>query len=263
VLKRKAFDSTKRFKENKLPYIESHRGCNKEEPENTLIAFQKAIEYNCDSIELDVWLTKDMIPVVIHGTEKGEISHTTTGTGIINEIYFVDLLTIQTKHKNMSVPTLEQVFRLCKGKIFINIEIKDANYSECFSKVLEMINSHDMKNQIAIASFKHQYWNEIKNKNEIEQIEFGFLYDTTEDQKCDIVLDSERKNSSINVWYKEVTEEFVSKAHEKNIAVHTWFKMDDPETDDDFKHLMNCGVDIICTNSPTRALLMRSEIFGL
>jgi len=104
----------------------------------------------------------------------------------------------------------------------------------------------------------------LKKVNEVEQIEFGFLYDTTEDQKCEFVLDSERKkNSTINVWYREITQEFVQKAHENFIAVHCWFCMDDNETDDVFRHLMSCGVDVICTNSPFRAMELRNEIFGM
>jgi len=103
----------------------------------------------------------------------------------------------------------------------------------------------------------------LKKNNEIEQIEFGFLYDTTDDQKCEFVLDSERKNSTINVWYKEITPEFVQKAHENSIAVQCWFRMDDNETDDVFRHIMTCGVDVICTNSPSRAIELRNELFGM
>ena len=55
------------FKPNHIPYIEGHRGVNKEFPENTLRAFQNALDNEIDGVELDVWLSKDNIPVVVHG----------------------------------------------------------------------------------------------------------------------------------------------------------------------------------------------------
>ena len=54
-------------------YIESHRGVNRELPENTLSAFKRAIEFDVDSIELDIWLTKDKIPVILHGGNEGQL----------------------------------------------------------------------------------------------------------------------------------------------------------------------------------------------
>ena len=44
----------------------AHRGFSGQYPENTLLAFRKAIKAGCDGIELDVHLSKDGIPVVIH-----------------------------------------------------------------------------------------------------------------------------------------------------------------------------------------------------
>lgn len=58
-------------------------------PQNTLSSFKKSIDIGLDSVELDVWLTKDMIPVVIHGGEYGEIE--------VNELK--DVNTIEGKEK--------------------------------------------------------------------------------------------------------------------------------------------------------------------
>ena len=262
VPKRLAFDSSRRFQEKIRPFIESHRGCTKEEPENTLPAFQKAIELGCDSVELDVWLTKDKIPVVIHGKENGEINETTNGEGCVFEHTFRELSAFSSLHKNEPIPSLEEVLFLCKDKIFINIEIKDPNHSECLHQILNIVRFHNMTKQVAFSSYKHEYWHEIKKIDETESFEFGFLYDTTEGQVCEFVLNQERQKSTLNVWYKEVTPELVEKAHQNNIAVHCWFCMADPETEDIFRFLMNSGVDVICTNSPSLALRIREEIFG-
>ena len=49
-------------------------------------SFKKSIDIGLDSVELDVWLTKDMIPVVIHGGEYGEIEEFTDGKGNVKEM---------------------------------------------------------------------------------------------------------------------------------------------------------------------------------
>ena len=55
-----------------------HRGFSGEYPENTMLAFQKAVEAGCEGIELDVQLTKDLVQVIMHD-EK--VDRTTDGNG--------------------------------------------------------------------------------------------------------------------------------------------------------------------------------------
>ena len=59
------------FKKPHKVFIEGHRGVNREFFENSIESFKQAIKYNLDSIELDIWLTKDKIPIVIHGGFRG------------------------------------------------------------------------------------------------------------------------------------------------------------------------------------------------
>ena len=60
-----------------------HRGFSGEYPENTMLAFQKAVEAGCEGIELDVQLTKDLVPVIMHD-EK--VDRTTDGSGYIYDL---------------------------------------------------------------------------------------------------------------------------------------------------------------------------------
>ena len=259
-INRLAFDSVNRKKSKKKVYIECHRGFHTEAPENTLAAFKKAIELNVDSIELDIWLTKDEIPVVIHGSEDGEIKNIDKSLIKVYEMEFNLISKFVVNDKNEPIPALEDVLKLCKDKIFLNIEIKDFRYTLAFQKCLELIEKYDMKSQIAMSSFKHQYYEEISKKNECDKIEFGFLYDTTENKKLEFKLD--HPNSTINVYFKEITPEFVQKFHDKGIGVHAWFCMNDVESEEIIKYLINCDVDVICSNKPKEALSHReaSEI---
>jgi len=261
--KRTTFDSSKRYKESKRPFIESHRGCvhqNELEKENTIAAFTKAIKIGCDSIEIDVWLSCDKIPIVIHGSEKGEIHETSNGRGLINHLTYLEISRLRTKGSDpQPIPTLGEVFSLCKDKIFLNIEIKDENYTECFEVILNEIHRHQFKSQCAISSFNHKYWEEIKKSNEVDKIEFGFLFYSNE--HIDISFDPEKRNSTLNLYYKDITEEFVKKAHQNNFGVHVWFENEDQESEEIFEILFNCGVDVVCTNSPMMAMKIRDKLY--
>ena len=67
----------------------SHRGANREAPQNTLPAFEKSIEIGVDGFETDIHLTKDGIPVVCHNYT---IDETSSGQGDINELTYEELL---------------------------------------------------------------------------------------------------------------------------------------------------------------------------
>jgi len=251
--KRIAFKINKRFKENSFSFIEAHRGLNKEEPENTLIAFEEAIKANCDSIELDIWLTKDKIPVIIHGVEdSGEISQTLKGSGFIHDFTLEEIKHFKTKEKEMQIPTLEEVLVLCKDRCFVNIELKDPQCEETFLQVEKLLENYSMFQQVMISSFNHDYWKEIKKSP--SPIEFGFLYERKLGQDLNIILNSERENTSINLWYHEIDQQLVTSAHKLGIGVLAWFYLDDIETDEIINNLLDWGVDVICSNYPRKAL---------
>ena len=148
-IKRHSFEI---FKNKNYLYIEGHRGVNRELPENTIESYKRAIEYNLDGIELDVWLTKDKIPIIIHGGENGEIQNTLNNNGIVNNYNLSQLKSFRTIKGNLTIPTLEEVFQLCKNKIFINVEIKDFQIEETFNKVIKLVEDYHMQNQIQISS---------------------------------------------------------------------------------------------------------------
>jgi len=254
-LRRLSFDSLHKNKSSPHRiFIECHRGVNREEPENTLAAFERAIQLECDSIELDIWLTKDRIPVVLHGCENGEINET---SDLVNNYIYAEISQIKLE-KDQNIPKLEDVFRLCKNNIFLNLEIKDPNYKEAFQGVYQLIQEFKMQNQIAISSFHHDYFHkEIKSSGLDSLIEFGFLYKAPDERT--IEFNFENKNSTINLWYKDVNEELVTKAHENNISVLAWFKLSDEETDEVIEYLIKCKIDIICTNDPRHALNIRQK----
>lgn len=101
--------------------VYAHRGASIELPENTLAAFERAIEIGAEGIELDTYLAKDGVAVVIH---DDTLDRTTNGTGPVKERTAVELHEIDAGNGE-HVPTLEEVLALANGRVRVNIELKD------------------------------------------------------------------------------------------------------------------------------------------
>ena len=113
---------------------------------------------------------------------------------------------------------------------------------------------------ISLSSFHHEYANFVAefNKNNKEKIEFGFLYHKK------LIFDFFRfdvENTSLNMYYSDVTKERCDKAHKNGMAVIAWFRLNDAENEDIYKYLFDSGVDCIISNFPKRAKEYRDYYF--
>ncbi|MDF2723266.1 MAG: glycerophosphodiester phosphodiesterase [Paenibacillus sp.] len=133
----------------------AHRGFPTRYPENTIASFQAALDASYSHMELDVHLSKDGVPVVIHDQT---INRTTNGKGKVND-YTVDELK-QFKagdDGSETIPTLEEVFRLARGKIEILVELKQCGplYPGLEQKVIDTARKLDIADQLIVTSFDH------------------------------------------------------------------------------------------------------------
>ena len=87
-------------------FIESHRGINREIFQNTLEAFSRAIQYDIESFETDVWLTKDNVLVILHGGDGGNLEGYYDHPGIVTELTWDELSTYRTIEDNLPMPRL-------------------------------------------------------------------------------------------------------------------------------------------------------------
>jgi glycerophosphoryl diester phosphodiesterase len=265
TLQRRSFDI---FKKGHKIFVEGHRGVNREFYQNSMKSFAQAIKYGLDSMELDIWLTKDKIPVILHRGKEGQLYEHIKDVDknlIVNNLTLEELLKLKLKGKDdQTVPTFEEVLNLCKDKIFINVEIKDPNTTETFREVIKLIEEKKMINQIAISSFHHEYYDLIKKYNDEhdEKIEFGFLYYDKSETDVFKPYKFNTNGCSMNIYQKDVTWEIVDKAHRNNIVVLVWFKMKDEENNEVYKKLFDCGIDIICCNEPLKAKQFRDNIYS-
>ena len=210
-----------------------------------------------------MWLTKDKIPVVIHGSKEGGIEETTNGQGKLSNLTYEELTKHSTSLNNHRIPSVEEVINLCKNKIFMNIEIKEKESAlECIEIIIDRIIHHNINHQVAISTFEQSSWDDLKKICEFHSIEIGYLYDNHGSKEVEFFFDESKQYSSMNVWQGNVTAEFVEIAHKNNIAVHCWFCLDDKEDEEVIHHLIKCGVDVICCNYPRNSLKIRDTFFG-
>ena len=112
--------------------IFAHRGFSGKYPENTMLAFEKAVELGVDGIELDVHLTKDNELVIIHDED---IKRTCDGEGLVKDMTLEELkkfdasATFRGVYGFCGIPTLREYFELVKDTdIITNIELKTGVY---------------------------------------------------------------------------------------------------------------------------------------
>ncbi|HET9495250.1 MAG TPA: glycerophosphodiester phosphodiesterase family protein [Chloroflexia bacterium] len=111
------------------PILIAHRGGSLEAPENTMASFRHAIEIGARYVELDVQMTRDGVPVVLHDPT---LDRTTTGKGPVRDVTLADLQSVDAgshfapRFAGEHVPTLRDVLELCvEAGVGIVTEIKD------------------------------------------------------------------------------------------------------------------------------------------
>ncbi|GLX69283.1 glycerophosphodiester phosphodiesterase [Paenibacillus glycanilyticus] len=136
----------------------AHRGWSGRAPENTLAAIQLAIdEPDVGWAEIDVQLSKDDVPVVIHDYK---LRRTTNGRGEVRNYTAEELSALDAgswfspMYKGEGVPLLSQVLELARGRIKLNIELKtDGRYTKLEDCVVDMIKAYGMEDEVVITSF--------------------------------------------------------------------------------------------------------------
>ncbi|OKP65918.1 hypothetical protein A3842_30050 [Paenibacillus sp. P3E] len=145
--------------------IIAHRGASGYAPENTMPSFELALEMQSDYIELDIHLTKDHIPVVIHDET---VNRTTNGKGYVRNMTLAQIRRLDAgswfneaypmfareKYAATPIPTLDEVFDTFGKNISYILEIKDStNETNIESLLNEYIMKYDLKNVVSIHSF--------------------------------------------------------------------------------------------------------------
>jgi len=136
-------------RERRRPWIIAHRGASEEEPENTLRAFRWAIELGADMVELDVHLSRDGHPVVIH---DHRVDATTEGTGEVSALTLAELRRLDAG-RGERIPTLDEVFDLVRDRCGLYLELKGAGTA---APVVTAIRRHGFQDAAIVGSFQRE-----------------------------------------------------------------------------------------------------------
>lgn len=163
----------------KKPLVFAHRGASAYAPENTLSAFDLAVQQGCDGIELDVHLSLDKKLIVIHDEH---IEKTTNGKGLVQDLTVEELKEYDAgswfneTFKGEKIPLLEEVFELVPPHILINVEIKNipSFYEGIEHELCQIIRKYKREETLVVSSFDHQSLLEV---NRIcPEVKIGLLY---------------------------------------------------------------------------------------
>jgi len=254
------------------PLVMAHRGASGLAPENTLVAFRKALEAGADVLELDVHATEDGQVVVIHDET---VDRTTDGTGLVKDFTLEELKRLDAGYRftpdggatypyrgqGIAIPTLEEVLAAFP-QARINVEIKqlDPPIEDRLWALIEGMGAEDRVLVIsfddeAIARFRKLAPGVATGAAEGEIREF-VTYLTL---RMAPFYAPKADAFQVPEWYGEhhiVTRAFVDAAHSKNVKVHVW-TVNEKE---DMRRLLELGVDGIITDYPDRLVEVMKEM---
>ncbi|WP_406845053.1 glycerophosphodiester phosphodiesterase [Flavobacterium soyae] len=220
----------------------AHRGAKAYEPENTLQAFQKALDLNSDGIELDVHLSLDGHIIVIHDET---IDRTTNGKGLINDFTLAELKSFLIDEK-YQIPTLNEVFDLVDKKCLINIELKGlGTANKVVSLIEEYISEKGWKYEhFIISSFD---WNMLEETSSLNpNIPIGVL--TEEDINIALAFAKKIKAKAIHPDFQLLNKENVHQMQEKGFLVLPWTV----NSEEEIQKVKSHNVDGIISDNPDK-----------
>ncbi len=226
-----------------MTLVIAHRGASRDEPQNTLAAFRRAVEVGADGVELDVRRTADDRLVVHHDPHVGD--------GLAIRSLSADRLPAH-------VPTLADALDACDG-LFVNIEIKndpaepDFDPSEWVAhRVCSMLARRGGGRRWLISSFRSETvatcrlaLPAVRTAWLTEQFDAGTIERTVAGD-----------HDAIHPWVEALDEPLVRLAHAAGVAVNTW-TCNDPVR---LRQLFAMGIDGVCTDVPHLALSVRREL---
>ena len=135
-------------------FLYAHRGASATTPENTLAAFRDALAAGADGVELDVQLSADGVPMVIH---DDTLERTTSGSGPVAGHPAARLRALDAgawfspDFAGEPLPTLAETLQLLAGRLRINLEVKDR---QAGTAVLDLLRDFPAA-EVVVSSFDH------------------------------------------------------------------------------------------------------------
>jgi len=243
-----------------------HRGASGEAPENTLVAFERALAQGAEVIETDVHLTHDGEVVIAH---DADVSRTTDGSGQIAALRLSELSALDAGHgfspdggrshpyrgRGLSIPTLREVFRRLPGVRF-NIELKSEE-ARLVAAVVALVAEHERAPLSLLAAGEEQTLAAVRLEVARRSVPVALgasVADVLGFVRAALGQgEAPRGPMALQIppsfaGQPLVTRELIDFAHSRDVQVHVWTINDEPE----MERLLDLGVDGLMSDFPGR-----------
>ena len=226
--------------------VTAHRGYSAVYPENTIPAFKGAIQVGADWAELDVQQTADGEVIVMHD------SNLKRTTGLDKEVWQVTWDEIKDldngswfdkKYQTVRIPTLEEVLKVCRGKIHLNIEIKPSGHDkDREEQVAKLLKKYHMRDTCVVSSLKYDSLRKIKQAD--DSIETAYITSVSYGNFTDLeYADGYSVESTL------LSKSFVNKAQKTGKQIYVWTV----NSEERLEKVVGMGIDNVITDDPVMA----------
>ena len=225
------------------PLVIAHRGASGERPENTLAAYQLAVEQGADMIEVDLHRTRDGAVVITHDEELAGLG----GRGEIADATLAEVRALDAGGGER-VPTLAELLDGYGQRIALNLELKRgtrAEYAELEAETLAALQSRSLLDRVLFSSFYDPVLHRLRGLAPSARI--GLLISRRHPERAmerAKAVGAEALHPDVTL----VTRALVDDAHAAGLAVYS-YTVDEPA---EMERLLRLGVDGLFTNFPDR-----------
>lgn len=233
--------------------VTAHRGDSADYPENTMIAFEAAVNAGADWIELDVQQTADGVIIVSHD----ENLYRTTGEDVnVWETDYETLCTLDAgrykgeEFTGVGLCTLAEVMEAFRGRVHLNIELKPTGHETGFvEQVIDLIHEYGYEEDCVLASMTYSVLRDAKEYD--EEIRTVYVMPSAYGYFADLEW-----VDAFSVRYNYVTERMVQSIHLRGKQIYVWTV----NSRRNMEHMIQIGVDNLITDQPLNA---RQTVFEL
>jgi glycerophosphoryl diester phosphodiesterase len=233
-------------------WVIAHRGYRTRYPENTLPAFEAALDAGVDMIELDVMLSRDRKMVVIHDPN---LERTTNGKGSVDQYTLAELRELDAggwfdpRFAGEPLPTLEEVLDLLGGQVLVNIEIKKSAFESpapadaVENQVVDLVIGRGLRDSVLVSSFEWKCLERIAAMGSGPSLALLARYPGEEGLPD---LCRRLEVFSFHPSWIDLKAEHVERFHQAGFPVFPY----NVDTAEQYRQVMHMGVDGVITSDP-------------
>ncbi len=241
------------------PIVFAHRGAHTFAPENSIPAFEKAIELGCDGIELDVRLATSGEIFVFHDRNTFRMTSFHSSVSRLDYSTLKGMRLFEPLKQEAKIPLLEEVLDLAGKKVLINLDVKKEIFSKnaLEEKLLNILKDFGLRENIIISSFNPWVLKKIALLD--PDFHLGFIF---HNRSSMMVLNGQPVRS-LHARYRILSNRYIRKLYQRSGKIYAW-TVDKRE---EMIELIEKGIDGIITNKPEifmelkKSILSGNEVF--